>query len=232
MEPLQILIVEDDARVADIQRRFAEKVTGFSVIGIAHAISEAEDMLEILKPDLVLLDIYFPEGNGIDLLRKIRSQYRTVDVILITAAKEVDVLQDAIRGGVFDYILKPITFARFQSTLNKFFEYRYRIAAMRTIDQNDVDGLLHPVKPETAGENDLPKGIDAITLDKVIMIMDKSGEAGHSAEKVGEMVGVSRTTARRYLEYLVSAGIVKADLSYGTVGRPERIYLKMGSAVR
>ncbi len=227
MDPIRVLIVEDDKKVAEIQSLFTEKVEGFTVIGIVHNIAGADEILGIMKPDLVLLDIYFPEGNGIDLLWKIRSQHRGVDVILITAAKEVDVLQEAIRGGVFDYILKPIEFSRFQNTLKKFFEFRSKIAEMKTLDQYDVDGLLHPVKPETSDEGYMPKGIDSITLEKVIGVMDKKGHEGISAEKVGELVGVSRTTARRYLEYLVSSGVVKADLSYGTVGRPERIYLRL-----
>ncbi|MBU2511382.1 response regulator [bacterium] len=228
MEPIQVLIVEDDRRVSEIQRLFTEKVSGFSVIGIALSIAEAEEMLAILKPDLVLLDIYFPEGNGIDLLWKIRSHYRSVDVILITAAKEVNILQEAIRGGVFDYILKPIVFDRFRNTLNKFFDYRSKITEMKTVDQLDVDGLLHPVKPATSNEDLMPKGIDAITLEKIITVIDTMAEVGITADKVGKLIGVSRTTARRYLEYLVSSGTVGADLSYGTVGRPERIYLRLG----
>ncbi len=227
MDPIRVLIVEDDKKVAEIQSLFTDKVQGYSVIGIAHSIANAEEMLNIVKPDLVLLDIYFPEGNGIDLLWKIRSRFRGIDVILITAAKEVKVLQEAIRGGVFDYILKPIEFDRFQSTLNKYFEFRSKITDMKTLDQRDVDGLLHSAKSEPAGELSMPKGIDSITLDKIINVMDEVSKNGVSAEKVGELVGVSRTTARRYLEYLVSSGIVKADLSYGTVGRPERIYLQL-----
>lgn len=227
MDPIRVLIVEDDKKVAEIQSLFTEKVKEYTVIGIAHSIADAEEMLRILKPDLVLLDIYFPEGNGIDLLWKIRSRYRGMDVILITAAKEVNVLQEAIRGGVFDYILKPIEFGRFQSTLNKYYEFRSKITDMKTLDQRDVDGLLHPVKPEPTDELSMPKGIDSITLEKIINVMDKGSKTGVSAEKIGELVGVSRTTARRYLEYLVSSGIVKADLSYGTVGRPERTYLRI-----
>ncbi len=226
MSSVQVLIVEDDERVADIQRLFTEKVTGFSVVGIAHSIGEAEEMLQILKPGLVLLDIYFPKSSGIDLLWKIRSEYRETDVILITAAKEVGILQEAIRGGVFDYIIKPIVFNRFQNTLQKYLEYRQKIAQIKTIDQRDVDVLLRPAKPGIADEEEMPKGIDAITLDKVIEVMNDLKGGGISAERLGELIGVSRTTARRYLEYLVSGGEVAADLSYGSVGRPERIYLK------
>jgi two-component system, CitB family, response regulator len=228
MKLIETLIVEDDKKIAEIQHLFLEKIDGFSVVGIAHSISEAEEIIGILKPDLVLLDIYFPEGNGIDLLWKIRSDFRMTDVILITAAKEISILQEAVRGGVFDYILKPVVFNRFQNTMVKFQEHRQSMSGITTVNQQDVDRLLRPEYKETLTEEDMPKGIDPITLEKITEVMAHLNAEGINAEKVGEKVGVSRTTARRYLEYLVSNGIIIADLSYGAVGRPERIYLKNG----
>ena len=226
MKLIETLIVEDDKKIAEIQHLFLEKIDGFTVVGIAHSISEAEEIIGILKPDLVLLDIYFPEGNGIDLLWKIRSDFRMTDVILITAAKEISILQEAVRGGVFDYILKPVVFNRFQNTMIKFQEHRQSMSGITTVNQQDVDRLLRPEYKETLTEEDMPKGIDPITLEKITEVMAHFKAEGINAEKVGEKVGVSRTTARRYLEYLVSNGIIIADLSYGAVGRPERIYLK------
>lgn len=226
MNQIETLIVEDDKKIAEIQQLFLEKIAGFSVVGIAHSISEAEEIIDILKPDLVLLDIYFPEGNGIDLLWKIRSDFRMTDVILITAAKEIRILQEAVRGGVFDYILKPVVFTRFQNTMIKFLEHRQSMSGITTVNQQDVDRLLRPDYKEILTEENMPKGIDPITLEKITEVMEQLKSEGINAEKVGEKVGVSRTTARRYLEYLVSNGIVIADLSYGAVGRPERIYLK------
>ena len=226
MDLIETLIVEDDIKIADIQRLFLDKIEGFSVTGIAHSISEAEEIIGILKPQLVLLDIYFPDGSGVDLLWKIRSEYRQTDVILVTAAKEISVLQEAVRGGVFDYILKPVVFSRFQSTMIKFLEHRQKMSDMTTVNQQDVDRLLRPEYKEALTENDMPKGIDPITLEKITEVMEQQNSDGINAEKVGEKVGVSRTTARRYLEYLVANGMIIADLSYGAVGRPERIYLK------
>ena len=226
MDLIETLIVEDDIKIADIQRLFLDKIEGFSVTGIAHSISEAEEIIGILKPQLVLLDIYFPDGSGVDLLWKIRSEYRQTDVILVTAAKEISVLQEAVRGGVFDYILKPVVFSRFQSTMIKFLEHRQKMSDMTTVNQQDVDRLLRPEYKEALTENDMPKGIDPITLEKITEVMEQQNSDGINAEKVGEKVGVSRTTARRYLEYLVANGRIIADLSYGAVGRPEGIYLK------
>ncbi len=124
MELIQIVIIEDDEKIAEIQRIFTEKIKGFTVTGIAHSIEEGEEMLQILKPHLVLLDIFFPDGNGIELLWKIRKNYKKTDIVLITAAKERDIFQEALRGGVFDYILKPLNFSRFQNMLNRYAEHR------------------------------------------------------------------------------------------------------------
>ncbi|MCP4295000.1 MAG: response regulator [Proteobacteria bacterium] len=227
MDAIQTFIVEDDLKIAEIQRLFTEKIDGFSVSGISQSVVEAEEMIEILQPDLVLLDIYFPDGNGIDLLWKIRSKYKDTDIILITAAKEIKIVQEAIRGGVFDYIIKPVIFSRFQNTLNKFLDYRKKISNIQTVDQRNLDELLHPEDKEIIPHSEnMPKGIDPITLVKITKEMELVIENAVSAEQVALQVGVSRTTARRYLEYLVATGVISADLSYGAVGRPERTYLK------
>ena len=145
-------------------------------------------------------------------------------VILITAAKELEPLQEAMRGGVFDYILKPVMFQRFRETLERFREYRQQLHDRSSLEQGDVDRLLHPYKQSKPGEPALPKGIDPLTLKKVRAVFAQPHGEGFSAEEVGERVGASRTTARRYLEYLTATGHLSAELIYGAVGRPERKY--------
>lgn len=223
---IRTLIVEDDVKIAEIQRIFTDKIEGYSVVGIAHTITEAKEIIPVLEPDLILLDIFFPDGNGIDLLWEIRATKIRTDVILITAAKEVEFFEEGLRGGVFDYILKPLVFTRFTDTLAKYLLHREKLDKINQISQTEVDGLLrqdNKAKPQT---EELPKGIDAITLKKIVKTMESAGIEGISADKAGSHVGVSRTTSRRYLEYLVSNGVIVADLSYGTLGRPERVYRK------
>lgn len=227
MEPIQIVIIEDDEKIAEIQRIFTEKISGFTVTGIANSIQEGEDMLQVLRPDLVLLDIFFPDGNGIELLWKIRKEYKETDIVLITAAKERDIFQEALRGGVFDYILKPLNFTRFQNMLNRYLEHRKKMQNIVTIKQSDVDIFLHQEKKDVGRKDDLPKGIDPITLQKITQIIESISEEGINAEQAGEKIGVSRTTSRRYLEYLVANGVIRADLFYGTLGRPERRYFRI-----
>ena len=226
---IKVVIAEDDPQIAEIQRRFLERTDGFELAGIAHRLEEAEDLIEILQPDLLLLDIQFPSGTGFDLLRKIRAGNTAIDVIMITAAKEVDTLREALHGGVFDYILKPLVFERLQETLHNYQQHLQKFRSLETLAQSDVDRVL----PRSTSSHEttasevvrLPKGIDAITLEKINKVFtDRSTTL--NAEEVGEIIGASRTTARRYLEYLVSCSELTAEVSYGTVGRPERRYQK------
>ncbi|MBD1399955.1 response regulator [Pelovirga terrestris] len=223
---LQILIVDDDPQIAEIHRHFTEKVDGFGVCGIAGNLEDAEKMSTLLKPDLILLDLYLPEGKGTQILWNLRARHQATDVILITAAKELEPLQEAIHGGVFDYILKPVMFQRFKEALERFRDYRLRMTAEATLDQHTVDRLLHPYKTATAGEPIYPKGIDALTLKKIQAVFVQPHPQGLSAEEVAAMIGAGRTTARRYLEYLVAHNELITELVYGTVGRPERRYFK------
>ena len=221
---LNVLIVEDDVKISEIQRLFVDKIDGYTVVGIANSINEAEEMVFVLEPDLVLLDIFLPDGNGIELLWKIRSVLKKTDVVLITAAKEVEIFEEAMRGGVFDYILKPLVFSRFKKTLDEFKKHRSKLENIHTISQGEIDRLLHQTGKISSNQEEMPKGIDPITLQKVSEMLKSYSSDGISAEKAGSLIGVSRTTSRRYLEYLVAKGSAIADLCYGTQGRPERVY--------
>ena len=219
-----VLIVEDDPKIAEIHRHFTEKIADFVVVGIADSLADAKKMCELLEPDLILLDLYFPDGLGTEILWKVRANRQATDVILITAAKELEPLQESMRGGVFDYILKPVMFPRFQEALERFREHRRKLEIETSLNQQDVDHLLHPYKESRMGEPELPKGIDPLTLKKVRAAFEHPQSDGLSAEDVGDKIGTSRTTARRYLEFLTANGQLTAELVYGTVGRPERRY--------
>ncbi|KMQ75843.1 response regulator [Marinobacter subterrani] len=224
MIPIRLLIIEDDRKIAEIQRRFVERLEQVELCGIAHTLADARDQIDVLAPDLILLDVYFPDGNGLELLRELRATDSGSDVILITAAKEVETLRSALRGGVFDYILKPLVFERLQEAVTRYREHLERLSGLQQVAQKEVDALLPRNTGDDSRRSDsrLPKGIDGLTLDKIREVM---ADGSHrSAEEVGGAIGASRTTARRYLEYLVGAGELSAEVTYGSVGRPERRY--------
>ncbi|MGR6834625.1 response regulator [Aliivibrio wodanis] len=219
---IKIVIVEDDIGIAEIHRRNLDKIDYVEVIGIAASKEEATTLLDVLNPDLVLLDIYLPDGNGLDILRELRQKELSPDVILITADRDVNTLQEAMRGGVVDYLLKPVIFSRLEEAINKYLSQKQQFINRVDIDQTMVDAMLH--SSTTTPVARLPKGIDGVTLEKVRQLF--VNEKQLTADQAGELIGASRTTARRYLEYLISSGELSADLSYGSVGRPERTYFK------
>ncbi|MGM0415719.1 MAG: response regulator [Thermodesulfobacteriota bacterium] len=235
MPEMRVLIVEDDPRIAELHTRLVKKVSGFEVVGMALNYAEAREMAAVLEPDLLLLDLYLPDGNGMDLLYELRGRGQAVDVILITAAREVNAVQQALRNGAFDYLVKPVMFKRFEEALHNFTSHRATLTRTEKLEQNDIDRLLHPhplnsVEPEKRNEEQVPKGIDIITLRKIrhIFAVSEDGSemknTGLSAEEVGARIGASRSTARRYLEYMTTTGELYADVVYGAVGRPERHY--------
>ncbi|MBS1256692.1 MAG: Transcriptional regulatory protein CitT [Deltaproteobacteria bacterium] len=224
---LRVLIIDDDIRIAEIHRQYTEKTTGFEVVGIANNLEDAQSQLDILEPDLLLLDIFFPEGNGLEFLKKARMHNKNVDVIPITAAKEVHLFNEALHGGVFDYILKPVVFTRFRATLERYRQTKNQLLNIDQLDQSEVDRALQTVRRGNSVElPEFPKGIDRLTLDKVQQVFNSVHSSGLTSEEVASQIGASRTTVRRYLEYLVSQIILDVDVSYGGVGRPERRYFK------
>lgn len=230
---IEVLIIEDDVKIAEINRRFVEKVQGFHVVGIATDDVQAKEQLDILRPNLVLLDIYMPDSNGLDMLSYIRQHFRDTDVIMITAAKEVEAIREAVRSGAFDYIMKPLIFNRLQETLLRYLDFHGELNRLHhngSINQSDVDRLiLGTSKNDSRTEHTyLPKGIDKLTLVKIVQAISTAAD-GMTADQIAKVIGVSRSTGRRYLEHLVTSGEVFADLTYGVVGRPERVYRKRES---
>ncbi|WP_340673356.1 response regulator [Brevibacillus agri] len=225
VKKLEVLIVEDDLRIIDINRRFVSKIEGFEVIATATNGSDAKELFAAIRPDLVLLDVYLPDMLGTELVWYIRQHYREVDIIMITAAKEMEMVQEALRGGVFDYIVKPLVFERFRERLESYRAHLTRTREATEVDQDVIDQMLtrRPIQAKMR-ESAVPKGIDQLTLEKVIEAIRQTGDKGVSAEEIGREIGTSRTTARRYLEHLVQEKKARADLIYGSVGRPERKY--------
>lgn len=226
---INVLVIEDDFRVAEINRQLVEKVAGFQVIGVAKSAAEALSFLKEAKelPDLLILDVYIPDSDGLSLFWTLRTQYSHIDVIMLTAAKEAATIEEALRGGIFDYIVKPVDFTRFEQTLERYREQRALLSSKTELVQEEIDRLtgLQSRTPARRSADELPKGIDRLTLQKIQEFLDVSPTNGVNAAETGEAVGVSRSTARRYLEYLVSIQAAKAELNYGDVGRPERKYI-------
>lgn len=220
---IEVLIVEDDLRIGKIHQKFIEQVEGFQTIGMAHTIEEAKMWLETFQPDLILLDIYFPDKLGTELIDYIKQMKIDTDIILITAAAEVDIVKKAYASGVVDFLLKPLTLQRFKECLQKYKEKKDILSTSEQLNAQDIQRLWNNFSVAEEARGSSPKGIDPITKDKVIKYIKKV-TGGITAEKLGLELGISRTTARRYLEHLMEDKVIHVEHIYGSVGRPERRY--------
>jgi response regulator of citrate/malate metabolism len=224
---IRTLVVDDDFMSASIHRSYVERMPGFEAVGEAHTGAQALEAVRQLAPDLVLLDIYLPDISGLEVIRRLRVEAETpVDVIAVTAAKDVKTLRAAIHSGVLHYIVKPFVFETFRERLERYAALRSRLDRIGEASQGEIDQLFSLLRSQ--GRAGLPKGISAPTLSIVVDAVREAGEE-LTAVEVAKRAGISRGTARRYLEYLATLGSVELSLRYGAAGRPEHLYRWSGA---
>lgn len=238
MSLIRTLIIDDDVAVAGIHHGFLLARGGFEVVGLAHTGQQGLDMAADLLPELVLLDIHLPDMSGLDVLQALRNRPRQpLDVLVITASRELETVRAAMAGGVLHYLVKPFTSRALNERLDEYVVLRQELAAGTSagqLDQESIDRLVapsrRPGRPDTAPEDPaetaarLPKGLSRPTLDAVVEALKASRE-DVSAAGLALQLGLSRVSARRYLEYLVLHGLAGLTPRYGAAGRPENRYL-------
>jgi response regulator of citrate/malate metabolism len=222
---IRVVVVDDDFMVAKVHAAFVTRVSGFTVVGVAHSGADALRLVADVAPDLVLLDIHLPDISGVDVLRLLRETQPDVDVLVISAAKEVDTVRTALRGGVVNYLLKPFDQESLRDRLQQYATTHRSLVMAPSIAQSDLDrifgGASRPRPDAPAGR--LPKGLSPESAELVGRALRESdGEL--SATECAERTGLSRVSARRYLEHFTETGQAEVRLRYGTAGRPQRRY--------
>ncbi|WP_326596495.1 response regulator [Streptomyces sp. NBC_01803] len=217
---IRVLVVEDDPLAAEAHRQYVQRVPGFTVCGTARTGAQARREVERAPVDLLLLDLYLPDGHGLRLVRALRAAGHDTDVIAVTSARDLAVVREGVSLGVVQYVLKPFAFATLRDRLGRYAEFRAAVG--EAAGQEEVDRALSALRaPRPAA---LPKGMSDSTLAAVTRVLRAAPEEGVTASATAEAAGVSRITARRYLEHLVDAGRAERRPRYGHVGRPELCY--------
>ncbi|MBY8862509.1 response regulator [Nocardia sp. CA2R105] len=226
---IRVLIVEDDARIAQAHDSYVRRVPGFTPVGIVHtgrdAIRAATQAAAEGEPiELVLLDIGLPDIGGLEVSAALARLNPRPDIIAITSARDLAMVRAAVAHGVALYLLKPFPFAAFRDKLERYLEFRAALPAEESaLTQHDIDrafGALRTPDPKAS----VPKGISPPTLDEISRAL-RAAPQGLSATDAGRAVGVSRVTAWRYLEQLATAGAVERQTDYGRAGRPQVRYV-------
>ncbi|MFI5061264.1 MAG: response regulator [Actinomycetales bacterium] len=223
---IRALVVEDDPLAAEAHASYLTRIDGFEVAGIVGTAAAALSTLKASLPEhsiqLILLDMNLPDGHGIEVARRLRAAGVAIDIIAITAVRDIEVVHTAISVGIVQYLIKPFTFATFAAKLQTYLDYRRRFdAASSSATQSDVDRMLASLRTPT--DVPLPKGLSAPTLQAVIDHL-RAADRALSAVELAEPLHLSRVTARRYLEHLADTGQLSRAPRYGTPGRPELEY--------
>jgi len=218
---IRVLIVEDDPMVADFNRRYLEQIQGFHLVAIAGTAEEALAVLAAREIDLILLDIFMPGMNGLELLTTIREMGRSVDVIVVSAARDSRSIKTALRHGAVDYLIKPFEFERLRTALLSYKNWAKVTAEHEVLDQNDLDQRI--MNKEQSQVTELPKGLDRNTL-RMVWQSIQSVEEYFSTEELAKSVGISRVSVRKYIEFLTNLAVLHIEMEYGSVGRPTYRY--------
>ncbi len=219
---IEVLVVDDDLRVAKVNAAYVEKVPGFHVAAQAHTAAEALERIRSAGPiDLILLDHYLPDDTGLSVVRLLRERGDLTDVIMVTAARDVATVQAAMRLGALQYLVKPFTFAGLRGKLEAYAALRRTLDGGGEAEQAEVDRIFGALSTDTSPQ--LPKGHSPGTAELVRRAL-MSAEGPLSAQELADRTGLSRQTAQRYLKLLERTGRVRLGLKYGDTGRPEHRY--------
>lgn len=214
--------MEDELLLAEMHSEYIKAYPACEKVWLAGNLAEARKMIEYMKPDLILLDNYLPDGKGIDLVHELIQERNNADIVFTTAASDMDTVSEAIRLGVFDYLVKPIAYERLGQTLDRYIQRKSVVQDNSKTNQSKIDDMFNTYARGESKE-ELPTGIDIITLEKILALFTEP-DVQYTAESIAETIKLSRTTARRYLEYCLAKDKIEAEIEYGKVGRPQRIY--------
>lgn len=223
---LEVLIVEDEPILAELTAEFIQRDPKVKALGIASTLNDAKMMVEKLKPKLILLDNYLPDGQGIELFEYIVNNQLNCYVIFITAASDIETCSKAIRYGAFDYLIKPVSYQRLKHSIERFQLFLYRQSIQQHVNQRRVDELFNLQTKDFIDSNRPSKGIEEITLQKVKDVFMQTDKP-QTVDDLVRKTQISKTTARRYLEYCVQTKLLNVEINHGKIGRPERLYRRL-----
>jgi response regulator of citrate/malate metabolism len=220
MNRVQVFLVEDDPLVCQVNAQMISSIPQFEVIGTARTIRQAKQQILEIQPELLLIDIYLPDGNGLELLHDLRRERLHFEAMMITAANDTESVKKALEQGVFDYLTKPFERARLEQALERYLT-RQHIQNAKNLSQASIDHVLgYTLEP------DLPKGIDPNKLEQIKTKL-RQNVSSQSAEEIAGSIGISRVTAWRYLEYLCSTNWAALENDQSGTGRPIKRYKRL-----
>ncbi len=238
----RVIIVEDDPMVASINRKYVEASEGFLVVGSFKSGVEALEFLKNQDADLVILDYFTPQMNGTEFIDRLHAAGKTPSIIMVTSANSANLVKKLMRRGVSDYLVKPFEYERFRAALERYSSAQDLLEeGNESMDQTEIDRLIrirrtagqgdapaagvpYGQAENSAAQEELPKGLNRKTMEMVRRFLEEHADQSYTSENIASLVGVSRITVRRYVNYMVECGELDSRIDYHTGGRPGILY--------
>lgn len=221
---INVLIVEDDPMVALINKKYLEEIGEIKTFGPLITKNEIFDIIEKQNIDLIIMDVFLPKENGLDILKALRENGKVTDVIMVTAANTVDELKKAFSLGIVDYLVKPFEFDRFKDSIIKYKKKREVFLKDKSLNQEDLDYILNQNNNLNGKENNLPKGLNKRTLEKIIEFLESNKNEIWTLRELAEKIKISNVTIKKYMDYLENENKLEVKMTCGNIGRPELKY--------
>jgi DNA-binding NarL/FixJ family response regulator len=212
MNPIRVLIADDHALVRAGIRALVERIDGVVVVGEAGKGSEALELVRQLGPDLLLLDITMPDGNGFDVLDQLTKLYPEIRVIVLTVHEAGEYAIRAVREGAAGYLPKSAASTELED-------------AIRTV----VSGKRY-ISPETAQNTIIEQGRGATKRDLLATLSPRQREVlrliaeGRTTKQIARELEISVKTVETHRAQLMErlgihdvAGLVRYAIIVGLI---------------
>ncbi|MEA4871129.1 MAG: response regulator [Christensenella sp.] len=219
---MKCLVVSDIEASKEEKIRFLHEMNLFSSIGSASTADQAIARLKKYSYEIILLDLSASAEANMNLLKWIRAAKIFVCVIVLSMENSVEYISEAFSYGVSDYILKPCTNKRFREGAMRAVSKRECMLQYKSMTQEEIDHCVsHSIY--VAPDNNSKKGISNETFSFVRSVVSNQAD-GFTAADIAVSTGLSRITVRKYLDRMCENGMLKTELEYGEIGRPQKLY--------
>jgi response regulator of citrate/malate metabolism len=218
MKFIHLLIVEPDSVALFSTEQIIRYFDNFLVVDRVGNMEDALERLRVVPIDLVIIGGHVCDEKWKD----IKNVSDGAKIIFITHNPSREFIQDAVKEGVWDVILRPVEPERLRFSL-EMFQYRFMNAKTLEIPipQDKLDAVFFPREHRHDSIGGTVRNSEM--LSKVINLI-KDNDGLQSAGEMAEVLNVSRITVRKYCEALVNTGKLRVRNKYQTKGRPIKQY--------
>jgi two-component system, NarL family, response regulator DevR len=189
--PVRVFLVDDHEVVRRGVAEVLEDDPGITVVGEAGSAAEALVRVPAVRPDVVLIDMRLPDGNGADLCRDLRGRVEGLHCLVLTSYSEQEALDAAVRAGASGFLLKQIRGPALASAVRT-------VAAGGTMFDDMGPAIPRTRVPGAAGGDRL-----GLLTDQERTVLRLIGE-GLTNRQIGQRMGLAEKTVKNYTSHLLA----------------------------